>query len=1081
MPEPYPSHIFGMHDRGGEHLMLQKNRHGWVLVTEAIGADPNNHGGSNYTDLTNQGLGVLVRLNNGYGMAGTIPNSAEYDAFAQRCGNFVQASPGCQIWIIGNEMNLAAERPGGPNGQVITPELYASCFRECRNEIRRRPGHAGDQVVVGAVGPWNNQTKYAGNPSGDWVKYLADILDLLGGEVDGIALHTYTHGQQPDLVFDDATMGPPFQDRHYHFRAYRDFMAAIPASLRDRPVYLTETDQYGAWLDDNTGWVRNAYREIDTWNQDPANQPIQALILFRWIIGNASDPQQVGWAISNKPGVQTDWLEAMNNAYAVVLPAAKPAYLVEWPEVGAPGRMEPGSTVTFALTVRNAGRQPWAQTGAQAVRVGYRWYGADGAAIEGEERANLPRKVEPGQTVSVAAMAVQAPLRPGFYVLELDLVEGTSTWFADKGSPTWRQENVRIGDRYRVKWLQVDAPQEGIESETVTVPVRMRNEGSLTWLPGGDKPFNLSYKWLDANREVVVADGRRTQLGREVAPLDEIALNARVQMPSPAGAHILQMDMVHEFVTWFHWQGSPAAEFEVSVQPAVPDYAAQWLEYIGPERLTVGQAGLAHLEVKNTGSLPWLRSGSDAVSLGYRWLDPQGQEVPVAGAEPVPLPGTAEPGDVVTFRDVAFLTPAEPGSYLLTWDLVQAGAWLSARGVAVLQRPLQLVAPGYGVAWEVLQPWPAWMPPDEELRAGLQLHNTGSTAWPAGGEYPVHLAYNWFTAVGKPAEPWDTFRFALPRDVPPGDSLALLDIPFKTPAVLGNYILRWDLVAEGLTWFFRQGAAPLEVPVEVSDRGLFVPWTAEASHNPDDVALAFDGNPDTSWSTAASQEPGMWFQVDLGQVLELDRVRVSSPGRGFPVGYRVKLSSDGHDWHLVAERPRNWTNVDVAFPPLSARYLRLEQTGQPSWWAAWIISEISVSATGPWPGAQASHYTADAQRAIDAHLHTSWNTRAVKQKPGMWFQVDMGAQRHIERVTLGHPTSQMPRGYIVRTSVDGTTWQEVGRKADNWGRVDVAFPPLAARYVQVETTGSSTSHPWGIVEFVVWRSSPVWLVGRRST
>lgn len=31
-----------MHDRGGEHLFLGKNRPGWVLVTEAIGAQPNN-------------------------------------------------------------------------------------------------------------------------------------------------------------------------------------------------------------------------------------------------------------------------------------------------------------------------------------------------------------------------------------------------------------------------------------------------------------------------------------------------------------------------------------------------------------------------------------------------------------------------------------------------------------------------------------------------------------------------------------------------------------------------------------------------------------------------------------------------------------------------------------------------------------------------------------------------------------------------------------------------------------------------------------------------------------------------------
>ena len=42
--------------------------------------------------------------------------------------------------------------------------------------------------------------------------------------------------------------------------------------------------------------------------------------------------------------------------------------------------------------------------------------------------------------------------------------------------------------------------------EIVTFAVRMRNGGALTWLPSGDRPVNLTYKWLDANRQVVVSE-----------------------------------------------------------------------------------------------------------------------------------------------------------------------------------------------------------------------------------------------------------------------------------------------------------------------------------------------------------------------------------------------------------------------------------------------------------------------------------------------------------------------------------------------------------------------------------------------
>ena len=77
-------------------------------------------------------------------------------------------------------------------------------------------------------------------------------------------------------------MNPPFQDRHYEFRAYQDFMHAIPADMRHLPVYITETDQDVSWLNQNIGWVQRAYGEIDYWNRQPGNQQIRSLVLYRW-------------------------------------------------------------------------------------------------------------------------------------------------------------------------------------------------------------------------------------------------------------------------------------------------------------------------------------------------------------------------------------------------------------------------------------------------------------------------------------------------------------------------------------------------------------------------------------------------------------------------------------------------------------------------------------------------------------------------------------------------------------------------------------------------------------------------------
>ena len=297
MPRPLRDspYIFGIHEEGGERYMLAKGKPGWIVFTEELGADPNNRTGRDYRPWSDRDLGIIVRLNYGYEPNGTIPHSSRYADFARRCANFVAASQGAHIWIIGNEPNMAAERPGVQRdlstippriinpGEVITPQLYVRCYRLCREAIKQVPGHEQDQVCIAAVAPWNNETRYPGNELGDWVIYFQDILNLLGpDECDGIILHTYTHGSDPNLIYSEARMGPPFQHRYYNFYAYRDFMNAIPPSMRHLPVYITETDQIVPWANVNSGWVRNAYAEINWWNQQPGNQQIRLLALYRW-------------------------------------------------------------------------------------------------------------------------------------------------------------------------------------------------------------------------------------------------------------------------------------------------------------------------------------------------------------------------------------------------------------------------------------------------------------------------------------------------------------------------------------------------------------------------------------------------------------------------------------------------------------------------------------------------------------------------------------------------------------------------------------------------------------------------------
>ncbi len=313
---PLPSFIFGMHDPGAESLFTAAAKPGWIVVTVKVNPPDSN---GDFSPFAAAGFGVIVRLNNGYNSDGTIPFSSQYDTFAAQCANFVRGSRGATIWIIGNEPNIAIERPGNNNGnggEVITPTLYAYCFSKCRAAIKQVSGHSNDWVVPAGIAPWNNQTAYPGNASGDWIQYFQDTLTACiqaGAQPDGIALHTYTHGLDAGLIKSDQMMGPPFQNRHYQFRAYQDFMSAVPKNLRQQPAFITETQAADPtwWQNSNVGWIQAAYSEINAWNAVSTVQPIQALCLFRWQTGNAQ------WSISDKPALVADFRAALQNNYRV--------------------------------------------------------------------------------------------------------------------------------------------------------------------------------------------------------------------------------------------------------------------------------------------------------------------------------------------------------------------------------------------------------------------------------------------------------------------------------------------------------------------------------------------------------------------------------------------------------------------------------------------------------------------------------------------------------------------------------------------------------------------------------------------
>jgi len=507
-------YIYGLHDKGGEHLLIVNGvAKGWVLVTEAIGTEAHERGGRDYRDITDKGLGLIVRINQSYGENGTIPREARYPEFVQRVANFVEDSKGANIWLIGNEMNYPREQPrraGSNEAEPITPRRYAELYKMVRQKIKSISGHENDLVVTGAPAPWNPGTtyeadprgKYPANPNGDWIIYFRDILLALGPEnCDAISIHAYSHGYAPEMVFSEATMNPPFQNRYYNFFTYRDHMNAIPKNMQHLPVYLTEANgdkepgmaggpNQVTWPFGNNGWIKNAYKEINNWNKS-GRQQIRCMILFRW----QDDP--LGWSISIKPGAQQDLGEAVAMDYkwdptvsekmepkpeaeVVTTPPrpepkpTAPGYRAKYLDHNTPTRVTAGETVTVNLTLQNVGSFEWLQGGSQPFRLGFLWYGPQGSIISLppalDFRTPLPRNIKPGETVQLQAR-LRPPDQPGNYQLRWDMVHEMVTWFSSQG------------DAGLVIPVTVTAPTPRPEPVTPSTPVTIQAEDVSGTLP----------------------------------------------------------------------------------------------------------------------------------------------------------------------------------------------------------------------------------------------------------------------------------------------------------------------------------------------------------------------------------------------------------------------------------------------------------------------------------------------------------------------------------------------------------------------------------------------------------------------
>ena len=113
------------------------------------------------------------------------------------------------------------------------------------------------------------------------------------------------------------------------------------------------------------------------------------------------------------------------------------------------------------------------------------------------------------------------------------------------------------------------APQTLHPAEPASLKVKVKNMGNVAWpalTPGAKYRVTLGNHWLDKSGKTVVLDDGRTDLPHDLKPGEEAELFLRVTAPKAAGTYVLELDMVHEGLTWFTAHGSQVVKTDIIVQ-----------------------------------------------------------------------------------------------------------------------------------------------------------------------------------------------------------------------------------------------------------------------------------------------------------------------------------------------------------------------------------------------------------------------------------------------------------------------------------------------------------------------------------
>jgi phosphoglycerol transferase MdoB-like AlkP superfamily enzyme len=291
-----------------------------------------------------------------------------------------------------------------------------------------------------------------------------------------------------------------------------------------------------------------------------------------------------------------------------------------------PATLEAGSKISAPIVVINDSSLPWSSS--EGFALSYHWLDTAGEIVVWDGlRSPLPEIVAPGASIELMA-SVQAPRRPGDYLLRWDVVREGVQWLSETDAAEKEPiaVSVFVGRAFTV--LEGSAPRLMMTGSVSVVELVLHNDGSRTWTPDGS--IAAAYHWLGREGggvrpkgQSVYWEGRRTSIPDAVDSGETIALEVVVVAPEQPGLWRLQWDLVEEGVCWFSDRAPeplPTSRVLVISEPCASGFWWSLLVlFAGAAAVSTSRSGgpRALVVLFSFGDVAWCVAGAGPTATGW--------------------------------------------------------------------------------------------------------------------------------------------------------------------------------------------------------------------------------------------------------------------------------------------------------------------------------------------------------------------------------------------------------------------------------------------------------------------------------